>query len=276
MGRFLFVVWDGGGNVPQPLALARRLVGRGHTVEVIGSRSLAERFTAAGCRFTAFRLAPDLRDAEGVAAEDEWDTFVEILSGEGGARDVLAVVEARRPDVAVVDCLLGGALAALELAAVDAALLVHVLYQPWAERWGRQRHPRQPDSRAALGLAPLDDPSPLDFIAAARATLVLLPAELDSPVDVLPAGVEYVGPVFDDEPQPGRGASGGAPGTGEEPLVVVGMSTTYQHQEAALALALDALAELPVRVLVTLGHDLRGRGHIPLPANAEAARWIMR
>ena len=58
MARFLFVVWDGGGNVPQPLALARRLVGRGHTVEALGSRSLAERFTAAGCLYTAFRPLP--------------------------------------------------------------------------------------------------------------------------------------------------------------------------------------------------------------------------
>ena len=136
MGRFLFVVWDGGGNVPQPLALARRLVARGHAVEVVGSRSLAERFTAAGCLFTAFRRAPDLRDAEGIAAEEQWETLVELLSGEGTARDVLAVVEERRPDVGVVDCMLGSALAALEASAVAAALLVHVLYQPWVERWG--------------------------------------------------------------------------------------------------------------------------------------------
>ncbi|MGZ4387674.1 MAG: glycosyltransferase, partial [Gaiellaceae bacterium] len=85
-------------------------------------------------------------------------------------------------------------------------------------------------------------------------------------------GVAYVGPVFDDEPQPGA-AGPRASVSGEPPLVVVSMSTTYQHQEAALALVLDALAELPVRVLVTLGHNVRAED-IALPANAEAARWI--
>lgn len=51
------------------------------------------------------------------------------------------------------------------------------------------------------------------------------------------------------------------------------MSTTYQHQEAALALALGALAGLPVRVLVTLGHNLRAED-IRVPENAEVARWV--
>jgi UDP:flavonoid glycosyltransferase YjiC (YdhE family) len=273
VGRFLFVVWDGGGNVPQPLALARRLVRRGHAVEVVGSRSLAERFAAAGCSFTAFRRTPDLRDAEGISAEEQWETFIEILSGEGTARDVLDVVDARRPDVAVVDCMLGSALAALEASAVGAALLVHVLYQPWAERWGGGIIHVNP-ARESLGLPPFAAPTPFDFIAAARATLVLLPAELDSPAE-LSSSVTYVGPVFDDEPLPGDAApwSSGSGLSGGRPLVVVSMSTTYQHQEAALALVLGALAELPVRVLVTLGPNVRA-DDIPLPANAEAARWI--
>ena len=67
------------------------------------------------------------------------------------------------------------------------ALLVHVLYQPWAERWGGDIIHVNP-TRESLGLAPFEAPTPLDFIAAARATLVLLPAELDSPAD-LPPGV---------------------------------------------------------------------------------------
>jgi MGT family glycosyltransferase len=54
---------------------------------------------------------------------------------------------------------------------------------------------------------------------------------------------------------------------------VVSMSTTYQHQEAALSLALAALARLPVRVLVTLGHSVRAED-IELPANAEPVRWV--
>jgi UDP:flavonoid glycosyltransferase YjiC (YdhE family) len=272
LGRFLFVVWDGGGNVPQPLALARRLVGRGHAVEVVGSRSLAERFRGAGCVFTPFRRAPELSEAEGVAAEDERETFLEILSGEGAARDVLEVVEVRRPDVAVVDFMLGGPLAALEAASVDTALLVHVLYRPWAEEWGRNIIHVNP-TRKSLGLPPLADATPYDLIASARSTLVLHPAELDRPTD-LPATVAYVGPVFDDEPHPGYDAPCSPDaGRDELPLVVVSMSTTYQHQEASLALALDGLEDLAGRVLVTLGHRVRP-ADIRFPANASSAPWI--
>jgi hypothetical protein len=33
--RFLFVFWEGGGNVPPQLGLVRRLVSRGHEVRVL-------------------------------------------------------------------------------------------------------------------------------------------------------------------------------------------------------------------------------------------------
>ena len=185
---------------------------------------------------------------------------------------MLEVIDARRPDVAVVDCMLGSAsLPRSRLEAVDVALLVHVLYQPWAERWGGEIIAVN-GTREALGLPPFAASSPLDLIAAARATLVLLPAELDSPVEALPAGVSYSsGRSSTTSRSPRRSgpwAPDGAPGG--LPLVVVSMSTTYQHQEAALALALGALAGLPVRVLVTLGHHVRPDA-VDLPANAERA-----
>ena len=84
----------------------------------------------------------------------------------------------------------------------------------------------------------------------------------------------YVGPVFDDEPHSADARSlefGLRLGV---PLVVVSMSTSYQHQEAALALVLGALATLPVRVLVTLGHHLRVEDVAAPGERARSVRWM--
>ena len=52
--RFLFVTFDGGGNVPPALALVRRLVRRGHEVRVLGHSTLATRISDSGAIFRAF------------------------------------------------------------------------------------------------------------------------------------------------------------------------------------------------------------------------------
>jgi UDP:flavonoid glycosyltransferase YjiC (YdhE family) len=52
------------------------------------------------------------------------------------------------------------------------------------------------------------------------------------------------------------------------PLVVVGFSTTFQNHGAALQRVVDALAELPVRAVVTLGHGLT-EGEIASTENAQ-------
>ena len=48
MSKFLFVLWEGGGNVPPQLGIARRLVERGHEVRVLTEPCLASAVAAAG------------------------------------------------------------------------------------------------------------------------------------------------------------------------------------------------------------------------------------
>ena len=59
MSRFLFMLWDGGGNVAPQLAIARRLVGRRHRVRVLGGRTLRKRVEASRAEFAPFTHAPD-------------------------------------------------------------------------------------------------------------------------------------------------------------------------------------------------------------------------
>ena len=57
-GRFLFAMWEGGGTAPPELAVASRLVGRGHEVSVLGDPSLADDVKSAGAQFSPWREAP--------------------------------------------------------------------------------------------------------------------------------------------------------------------------------------------------------------------------
>ena len=54
MKRYLFVTWEGGGNVPPVLGTARQLVQRGHDVRVLTEPCLQEAVEAIGARFEAF------------------------------------------------------------------------------------------------------------------------------------------------------------------------------------------------------------------------------
>jgi MGT family glycosyltransferase len=64
-----------------------------------------------------------------------------------------------------------------------------------------------------------------------------------------PPNVRVVGPRLDDP----AWAGGFDPPAGDEPLVLVGMSSTYMDHAGALQRAADALGKLPVRALITTG-----------------------
>ena len=61
--RFLFITWDGGGNIPPELAIARRLVARGHGVRFLCDPTLEAEVCAAGCEMTPWTTAPHRRAA---------------------------------------------------------------------------------------------------------------------------------------------------------------------------------------------------------------------
>ena len=58
---FLFVLWAGGGNVPPQLALARRLVARGHRVQMLAPAVLRDVVEAAGYSTRAIPVHPRAR-----------------------------------------------------------------------------------------------------------------------------------------------------------------------------------------------------------------------
>ncbi|MDP9418514.1 MAG: glycosyltransferase [Actinomycetota bacterium] len=122
-------------------------------------------------------------------------------------------------------------------------------------------------ARAELGLAPLK------FLwqqwDRAERVLMLTSAEFDYTADRLPNNVVYVGAILDDPADAGEHELP----AGNEPLVVVGMSSTYQQQTDALRRIVEALAALPVRAVVTTGHavdpsQVPGRGKVQVVRSA--------
>ena len=61
---YLFALTDGGGTVPVEVGSARRLVGAGHRVTVIGEPTTEDAVTAAGAHFQSWRTAPQFVQAD--------------------------------------------------------------------------------------------------------------------------------------------------------------------------------------------------------------------
>ncbi len=259
------MTWDGGGNFVPALRIAGALAARGHEVTFAGQRSLAAQVEQRGCSFCAFERVPGW--IAGQSIEEQAPAFLGLLSGGDTAADVADAIDRVQPDTIVVDCMLAGGLAAAERSDVPAAALVHMLDHASEEgilaRSFSMMMPAVNDTRAGLGLAPVS--AYAELLEPMRLVLVTSIEALDLPHPALPAGVQYIGPILDDGPQtpaPDLPAD-------DRPLVLVSFSTTYQHQEEPLQRVADALGELQVHGLITLG-DALASDVLRVPSNVAA------
>jgi MGT family glycosyltransferase len=288
--RVLVALWDGGGTVPPELAVVRGLVERGHDVTVIGDAVLAAEVAATGAAHVPWTTAPQhatRRPEDDFVQDWEAKTPLQLFARvrdrflTGPARhfadDVAAELRRRPADVLVSSSLLFGAQIGAEAAGVPVVLLSPNVYglpgtdqPPLGTGWSPARGPlgrtrdrlfgrlmeRMFDSglaalnaaRAAHGLAPLAHT--LDQVRRHR-TVVLIEAAFDFPMTP-PPNVRYGGAQLDDP----SWAAPWSPPPGDEPLVLVAMSSTYQAQLPDLQRIAAALGTLPVRGLITAGPAL--------------------
>jgi UDP:flavonoid glycosyltransferase YjiC (YdhE family) len=148
----------------------------------------------------------------------------------------------------------GAGLVAADMLGLPTAVLVHVLYQPFACYWG-DLPVDVAGCRGALGLAPLEPAGILGQLSRAAKVLVAVPRGFDYPDAPPRANTHYVGPIQ----QPQIPTPPELPWDADEdrPRVLVSLSSTYQHQEQAVVLIVEALGQLPVNALLTLGQVLR-------------------
>ncbi|MEA2155155.1 MAG: hypothetical protein QOE11_1295 [Solirubrobacteraceae bacterium] len=294
MSRYLFAMIDAGGNVPPELSVARGLVERGHDVTVLGDSTMADEVRAIGAGLREWETAPRrlsrrreddlIRDYELRTPPQQVALMREILFGwaPGYAADTARVLRESSYD-AVVSCFfVVGAQIAAEAHGLPHAVLVPNLWgepgtglppfgpglQPARGPLGRGRDavmirvgrgmwnkalPELNALRAGYGLAPVG--GVFEQFHRAERLLVLTAQAFDFAATRLPANLRYAGPMLDDPSWVDPWLSP----PGDDPLVLVALSTTYQDQERTLQRVLDALGALPIRGVVTTGPSIDPR-----------------
>jgi UDP:flavonoid glycosyltransferase YjiC (YdhE family) len=261
--RVLFSTTGHSGHLLPLVPLARACAGAGHDVVVVTHGPRAANVERLGLPVRAVAVAPDeawaplmeriprLRQSEGDALIIS-EGFARIGAG-GALPGVLAAVDDLAPDVVVHEGYEFAAPIAAELRGRPLARMALGLAS--TEAWvAALAAPAVGDLRREAGLAPDAPGAPL---------LSLLPA------------------VFDDGPATQRfrasAPAGGAADDGGPPLVYVTLGSVtgslpfYPDLHRRL---LAALADLPVRVLLTLGRDADPAALGPAPANARVETWV--
>lgn len=305
MTDLLMATWDGGGTTPPLMSVARALVDRGHRLRVLADPVLRADVEATGAEFVSWTHAPHRRE------RNYGDHFVSDWVGdpaEGFARmrDSLALGPAaayaadvreeleRRPAAALLtELLLFGPQVAAEAAGIPYIVLnptVNVVpapgvppfglgLRPQTDEAGRRRDeelgarmlaawdeglPALNAARAEQGLEPLEHA--LDQGRTAARVLVMTSRTFDF-LGPLPPTVVHVGPRLDDVSWAGEWQ---AP-PGDQPLVLVGLSSDYQDQGDLLRRIASALATLPVRAVLTTGNGI-DPASIEAPANVHVVK----
>lgn len=125
----------------------------------------------------------------------------------------------------------------------------------FAKRMWKKGLPTFNRARASVGLQPIDDiwtqyeKATREFVLTSPSFDFLGPTPL--------ANQRYLGPMLED-PVFVVGATWTSPwpASNTDPIVLVGLSSTYQQQQQVISNVVAALAKLPVRALVTLGPAL--------------------
>lgn len=292
---FLFTTWEGGGNVTPVLDAVRKLVARGHRVRLLGEECNRPEAEAAGAAFVAWNRAPSRRDrsrhsqtANDWAAATPQEGLLSVIRdvwcgpAHDHAHDVIEELRREAADLVVTNEALFGVMAACESLGQRFAILspnislaplpgvpplgpglaparseqeraVHAEIATAVEGMFDSGLPALNAARAALGLGVLGHV--IDQFAAAEIMFLATSRAFDFPCESLPDHVRYVGPLLGD-PHWSRPWTSPWPASDARPLVTVGFSTTFQNHAGVVQTVIDALASLPVRVLVTLGGSI--------------------
>jgi UDP:flavonoid glycosyltransferase YjiC (YdhE family) len=241
--RVLMVHWDGGGNMPPQRALARELKRRGHDVHVLTHNTLAEAVMADGGTFHALDIAPQFDPTQPHTYEEEGTLLRQRVCGSPAfAADFLNAYDALHPDVCLIDAMLITTLNAAIERGLYFAAVNHLAWNPAGAAFLNSFAAALPGRAAGSTFYGLLDRVPLVLAASYP--------EFGTQPDVAPH-IHFVGPI--------REPAGPAPWprrSPDRPFVLVSLSSTFQDQYMTLRRICDALAPLPLEVLITTGRGI--------------------
>lgn len=285
----LFVLWEGGGNVPPILGLARRMKSRGHRTMVISDPCNESEVSAAGAEFFPYTTAPHrydktaastlLRDYEAANTIQSFKFFLEHIAcgpALAYARDVLGVLKNHKVDLVVVNEALFGGCFAAEVMKLPCVMVIPGTssfpapgmpppgMMPKKGLMGKLMDkissivfkkliayglPKANEARTALGLSPISNLIDYTFSFPKR-VLVMTSPDFEFEAE-FPANLRITGPILDDPfVEENKEYWQGAD---DRKLVLVGFSTTFQNHAGILQKIVDAMHHLPYRALLTLG-----------------------
>jgi UDP:flavonoid glycosyltransferase YjiC (YdhE family) len=262
MSKILFVTWPGGGNQPPAIGLAQQLHRDGHETVFAGYIDQASRFTLL-----------DLEFAQLTRSGTTWESFnisdlmplliKHVWACPDHVADTAEILDRYQPDLVVVDCLMGGVLAAMETSQIPTVALVH-------SAPGALAPPGGPIDgfvigelnriRLALDLTLVDSYWQAwqrhDVICASIPELDPLGTDTLHPV-------AWIGPVFED-----LTTTGWMPDDHDDtPLVLVSFNSEGAwDQTSRIQRTIDGLAGADLRVIVTAGAVDPSRLHVPAKA----------
>ncbi|GAA3816523.1 glycosyltransferase [Nocardioides panacisoli] len=302
MTRFLAYLTPAVGHtlpyVPGLLELQRR----GHEVHVRTLPSMAEHLRAAGLQ--AEPVADDVLTVPvtDYLAKTDADRLKNgqvdlMVRGRYNGPDLDHAIAAVRPEALLVDSIAYGAMARAAASGLPWAMLVPSVLpvpEPGIPPYGLGLPPRPGplgrvrdaagwrlvtrmfskammpgfnELRASAGLQP--QRSPLEVYDEADAVIALTSAPLEYPRHRMPAHFHLVGTQPWEVPAP-RPAYLDEPG---DPWVLVTCSTDYQGDQDLARVAVEALRDEPVRVLVTLA-DAYDETTLPIADNVRVERFV--
>lgn len=252
--KILFVIFDGGGNIPPQLKVARTLRNRGVHVHILGHRGIRERVENEGLSFEEFtegrRFDPVARRSLPAMMAD----FAKVTTDRRYGHCAVAVARRIGVDAVVVDVVFAAAITEVVHAKIPAVAFVHCFYR------GVQDMLSSPIGwmQQFRGITPLRaDPTALLQIVSAR-------ADLDPVKNSPPA--HHVGVVWQGTPKQAIRAA--------TPHILVSLSTcAYAGQRRMLRNILDAIEPLAVEATVTVGPGIDAVG-LRVPDNASVHKWL--
>ncbi|MGW8370487.1 MAG: glycosyltransferase [Gammaproteobacteria bacterium] len=303
--HYLFVTWDGGGNVAPELGVARALVDRGHRVTVLADDTIRPEAIEVGAAFVAYERGPNnksravdsLRDWECDPVEAGTRSIKRIMCGSalGIAQDVVAVHEADPIDCVVSCYFLFGGMIGAERASLPCVVLcpnvdfreapgrpgfgpgLHPLPGPEGEARDREMwagfralfelgQPALNDARKALGLPTLTHP--WDELARVERVILLTSRHFEYPYELQPNTL-FAGPVLADPSWNERAAP--VRRSRDRSLILVSLGSSFQNQIESYRNIVAALGRLPVDAVVTLG-NVFDPSELEAPRNVEVVR----
>jgi UDP:flavonoid glycosyltransferase YjiC (YdhE family) len=263
MAHFVFLTWDGGGNVSVALGISAELIELGHTVNVLGPGSLRSSVEERGIGYQQLGSSPPTDPP----MRSEY--LMQVTSGSAATRDRLSrLLRDLEPDGVVIDCNLAWA---LQLpTGLPTAVLVHTALGLYVPAWQSVIDAAN-EKRGGEGLEPLS--SAAEAWSAHDLLLITSVAAFDRPPKWLPPHAVYVGPVTS-SPTNRADSSSARSETDGDPLVLVSYSTDpMQNSPERVQRALDALADLPLRVVATTSGVFQP-AELSVPENAVVAEYV--